>query len=898
MTKLNAVAPFEEVGSIVFSVGNDENTTNATNNNHEKGIDGFSVFTTLSTNNGRVPFLHSIKFCIILLIGVAVLTSVTIISGIWLAALLPSNFEWSQKGRDYEFKRMINSVSDLLVDVTQSLNVMKGQLWSMMDFTNAQQIELATYQTFKAEKQHHKGLVVTVYVGDPTGAALGIYYERGVTTFLNMSLDAQISYNCDSNIEKYDYCKRSSTPSDFFDPVDLSALTDKSPFRYYLAYDLTVASASEFLIETTRQVSSSKSFIFETETNYLVAIDNPNLKSAFLNQNKEIVRNTIFSLKDDRTTQVATTVYQALLKDFKSLPCNTMTTLDLTFSSDYISVNRLCTSTQVDWIFVMAIPKWSFLSSIIIGIVSSVCGAFLLVIVAISFSSFISWKIVSPFYNLIQQFDSISHMILDNIHIQPSKFSEVKLLQQHFMNMAHYIRLYRAFIPPHLLSQLDYQDAIEESETMVANNNLSLLQTSRQLNRSNAYKTEEEDDMEAEIISEKSSFVGKESCSHHPRHKKNQAVDHLFSLFLEKKPVTIVNLVLVEFSELLKNVSNPNDCLALLTDVFEQIAWVSRTTSGFIGSFENDSITLSFNSTTSQLKHQEKGAQAAKLLLDKLTLVKEKKWSSHVIRAMTSRRSQVTTSSSGSKPPQQAQNQESTTSTEMDLIPSKSTTLPPQDEINHNYYEKMKHLLNSVKLHIAICSQECIVGNVGSSELKSTVCISSASHNLELMIHTAQQLCIPIVVSESIQQQVRNGFYTRYLETLPFIIDNEYSSVVQILGYSTQDDMDKRRILQAVYELGDVKTMSTPQEYTQRVSTSVVSSSSGEETKCMKWRMYEEACEVMLIQKDYERALKLFESFLKEMDEGEGFSNGTEEPDRPTLRWMEHCKKNISSHDE
>lgn len=146
--KTNAVAPFDEVESIVFSVGqpNNENTTNTTYNNHheQKATDRFSVFTTLSlAGNPRIPFFHSIKFCIILLIGTSVLTSVMIASGIWMAALLPSNFHWSQKARDGEFKRMIESVTELLNDVTQSLNVMKGQLLAMLDFSNAQQIEKA-----------------------------------------------------------------------------------------------------------------------------------------------------------------------------------------------------------------------------------------------------------------------------------------------------------------------------------------------------------------------------------------------------------------------------------------------------------------------------------------------------------------------------------------------------------------------------------------------------------------------------------------------------------------------------------------------------------------------------------------------------------------------------------
>lgn len=158
-------------------------------------------------------------------------------------------------------------------------------------------------------------------------------------------------------------------------------------------------------------------------------------------------------------------------------------------------------------------------------------------------------------------------------------------------------------------------------------------------------------------------------------------------------------------------------------------------------------------------------------------------------------------------------------------------------------------------------------------------------------------------MSESIHQNIRNVFYTRYLETLPFIIDNEYSSVVQILGYSKQDEMDKRVIQQAVYELGDVKdhvlitTNVAPNKNcynfptfqgTQEFSSHCIVSSSDDESKCKKWRIYEEACEVMLIEKDYVRALQLFDKYLMEVDDGTSASK-----DLPTLQWMEQCKKNI-----
>lgn len=156
-----------------------------------------------------------------------------------------------------------------------------------------------------------------VYIGIPTGEALGIYLdystvESGIPTWLNMSLDSQVYYPCDPHLSNFNYCKRSSSPTYTTPPADLSSLTTccnenvnklvfarsyvdvttpdidtfytllycfgneipsngNGNFSYYLALDTSVQSISAYLIDRTDKISGSKSFVFESSTNHVVA---------------------------------------------------------------------------------------------------------------------------------------------------------------------------------------------------------------------------------------------------------------------------------------------------------------------------------------------------------------------------------------------------------------------------------------------------------------------------------------------------------------------------------------------------------------------------------------------------------------------------------------------------
>ena len=266
---------------------------------------------TLSNNNEkRFPFFKSIRCCIMFLLSVVVVSSVLILSAIWMASLLPNLVNLTIQERETDFKNIISSITDTVVDVTFSLDMMKGQLLYLLDFQNAKQIEQVTYQSYLSEWKRRNGFVVTVYIGDNIGNAVGIYNSGPDLNWLNMSLEAQTLYKCDPDLETYPFCKRNSQPTSIMDPVDLSPCTDacranpnkfifsksnvdvttintdtfftllycysfnesvNNQFDYYLGFDITVASASEILIEKMSSIPGARSFVFETENNFFVA---------------------------------------------------------------------------------------------------------------------------------------------------------------------------------------------------------------------------------------------------------------------------------------------------------------------------------------------------------------------------------------------------------------------------------------------------------------------------------------------------------------------------------------------------------------------------------------------------------------------------------------------------
>ena len=466
----------------------------------------------------------------------------------------------------------------------------------------------------------------------------------------------------------------------------------------------------------------------------IAIVDNRDTKTAVLDDNGNVARKTASNIEDTRINSIYNVIVDFAKGDIKSnIACNTPKTFD--HLTDYVSIYRLCLDTNIDWMFVLSIPKWNYMGSVIIGIVSSLLGALIIVSVSISLSVLVSIKIVKPFNNLIEQFEAVSHMDLENVNVQPSTFSEVRTLQKHFLEMTNTIKMYRAFLPPHLLAQLDQKGMGSSEENGTKPNELPSISSSFKSN--------------SQV---KESFRTNHTENSSKSSKYSSINADMFSLFLEKKKVSISNIMIDNFSKVLNSIHSPHDTIHMLTDFFDQITTICRTHGGLLGSFENDSITISFNTTSAQSKHQEKAVVATRMILEKLSSIKEKKWLSS----------------------------------------------------NNRFAKKIdKHLIDDLEIRAAICLQECVCGNVGTNDSKNYTLISNAKSNLETMLRRAREFDLKLVSSHSIQKAIESQYHTRFVGYVKMIEDQNYSSVVEYSESLHINGIEDHSKMEKIFEIGD-----------------------------------------------------------------------------------------------
>ena len=212
-----------------------------------------------------------------------------------------------------------------------------------------------------------------------------------------------------------------------------------------------------------------------------------------------------------------------------------------------------------------------------------------------------------------------------------------------------------------------------------------------------------------------------------------------FSLYIESKTVSAIMIFLKGFDASLKICQNPQEIVLLLGDVFEQVNSVIRVAGGENESFENDSIIVTFNAATNLLKHQEKAVASAKSIMEKLTAVSSK-WQGRSVVKKTF-----------------------------------------QDQ--------------ALNFKIAIRSQECYCGNIGTKENKFFTMIGSIKRNLETMIQLANNFHVNILISEIINTISSSTYSTRYIDSNTFYREDHHSSVYDLKEIEKGES--------CVYELGE-----------------------------------------------------------------------------------------------
>lgn len=269
-------------------------------------------------------------------------------------------------------------------------------------------------------------------------------------------------------------------------------------------------------------------------------------------------RKTTETVNDSGVQSIGKTILSAYQNDWKQIPCNSM--IVLTSSSMYIMVERMCTKNYIDWVVVLAMPQWNYVGSTMIAIISSIFGSILIVMFGIVLGVFVSLKIVKPFYHLIQLFENVAQMDLDKIQLKESAFSEVKQLQKHFMSMVQRMKLYRSFIPAHLLSEIENSQNAENGTDNHAQDITDSTGGSSMKHRTTSHRRPSVAGSEKSDSGSSSQSI--ENSSYHRVESKKKNVNK-FSLYMEHRRVTLLEIHLDGLNEWIHAMS-PYDTVLLL----------------------------------------------------------------------------------------------------------------------------------------------------------------------------------------------------------------------------------------------------------------------------------------------------------------------------------------------
>ncbi|KAG2387490.1 hypothetical protein C9374_001084 [Naegleria lovaniensis] len=569
----------------------------------------------------------SIKYILITLIVGLIVMSVLILSAIWVSCFSTTVSEMSHSIRDKDFSRMVTYTDETLKRVAFFMSMFKGQLlndYKTMDDTLVNHI----YKAYKSLMKYESMLTFALFLGEYHGNTLGMTQLGNNFVLLNLTYGKNQSFYICRDFYNNDYCNRNSTPDlvrsaftnqapsetannnpgktlfapSFTDPThpDVTFLTLMSSFElsaplgngqrvsHAIGYSMSTKFLSLFLVEMTKSIAGSHTFIIEVETNYIIASDQQNEKSVSGSARKMI------GDMNEAIKRVGLQVYSEFNNNLRNIQCNNRHVITLT--DQFILVHRLCNENGIDWMFVLSVPQWNYISNMVLAIIAAVVSACIIGLVSTVTAVVFSLRIVNPFHQLIQSFELVSNMQLDHLNLKKSRLTEVTQLQLHFTEMVKRIKLYRAFIPSHLLAQLESDDGNGE----VAPN-------------TNA---------ESQELSRKSSS----SMAHSSKRLSSQKT-HLdrFSLYSEKRMVSAVMLHLDGLNEWWSGMSG-TEIVSLLSDVFEAINQQTRSMSAQMGAFDSDSQFIFFNAANELKKHQEKALTFCDSLRSKLLQIKTQKW--------------------------------------------------------------------------------------------------------------------------------------------------------------------------------------------------------------------------------------------------------------------------------
>ncbi|KAG2388325.1 hypothetical protein C9374_000489 [Naegleria lovaniensis] len=698
-------------------------------------------------------FLKSIKFCLMMLISSLIVLTVVLLSATWLSAFGPSLVSLGHADRDHEANKIIEFVKQTMGQIALSSRDIQQQLiGDHFDPYSGEIVEKKMYSAYKSAQKNHGGVVISSYIGDVENYCFGIITWTNSAALFNITRQNQKIYYCESPLSTNIECKRKQNPDEvagFFDLSNLIELCNKYPgqqafsnsyadpamgmytfvslvncvpktnnslsanFTYYYGNDLTTGSISEFLKRSAASVQGqARSFIIETSTDLLIALDRyDNIKiTEWSPKDGSLIRKTFNDVDDSDIVYFSKTALSSLnLNSFSQITCNTLTVAQ--DSQFYIVIYRLCSDTHLDWVIVLTVPQWVYMKPIAIAVIVAVGVSIIIIVLGVILAVFFSLKVSAPIYNLIELFERVSDMQLDDLEVSKSIFFEIHALQKQFSLLIKRMKLYRSFIPSHLLADVEksLQDDVEGPPVASQPSQSNLVEKQSSTRLFSVVRS---------ASTGKPHSFGKKNSSR-KKIQNTKEGNHKFSLYLETKYVTLVMLLLDGLNEWL-HTSTPHETVSLLSDIFDQINSVSRASgANQISSLENESLLLAFNATSSQPSHEQKAASFSHTLLEKLMNLKTSKWRSK------------------------------------------------------EYVQRRPELVTMMNFRFAIHSTECWLGNIGTAKTKVFTLLCSGKTNLSIMGEVSKKMDIPIVCSENVNRACLKLYKSRYVDTKNFIEDTD-----------------------------------------------------------------------------------------------------------------------------
>ncbi|KAF0976247.1 hypothetical protein FDP41_004922 [Naegleria fowleri] len=238
-------------------------------------------------------------------------------------------------------------------------------------------------------------------------------------------------------------------------------------------------------------------------------------------------------------------------------------------------------------------------------------------------------------------------------------------------------------------------------------------------NNNNNNNNDEEDMVEEHRVSQSKEEVKSRASNNTESHtvrsstdgkhqKYKQDLAARFELYLDRKRVSMLQLKFKGLDEILDFIS-PNEIVEILKDVFEKVQHATKASHGVLELWKDDSVTIVFNASKDQHRHEQRAIKTCMELNFRLRDLQKSKWLSNV-------------------------------KTQFLILAS-------------------SHL----EFRFAIHSQECLCGNIGSSDLRSFKILGSIYENLSRLISFADQMEVRVVCDENFSKIAQTMFHTRYV---------------------------------------------------------------------------------------------------------------------------------------